>query len=89
MTRHPFQPEPVEGAARYWADGKNVIMRADGHSSCIQSYKSEEAACNGALRWQKKENAAVVKEAKRRARLGLPAYDEDFRPGYMQGRGAA
>ena len=91
MARHPFQPEPVEGAALYWADHKSVLMRADGHSSVIQTCKSAEAACNAALRWQKKENAAVLKEAKRLKKLGIAKLSDDgsYPPGYMQGRGAA
>lgn len=67
--RHPYQPDPVPGAARYFASGKDVFMVADDYTSCIQTYRSEEAACNGALSWQKKENAIVTREAKRVARL--------------------
>lgn len=66
MARHPFQPDPIPGAATYWADHKNVVMKdTEGSLSVIQTCKTEEAACNAALRWQKKENAAVLREAKR------------------------
>ena len=92
MARHPSQPDPVEGAALYWADHKSVMMKStDGESSCIQTCKSDTAACNAALRWQKKENAAVTKEAARLRKLGVTKLSDDgsYPPGYMQQRGAA
>ena len=60
---------PRFGAARYWPSHRDVMMNADGYTSSIQQCRSEEAACNAALKWQKKENAAVTKEAKRLASL--------------------
>lgn len=69
MTRHPFQPDPVAGAASYWSDTENVMMKdTEGYVSCIQVCRTSEAACNAALRWQKKENAIVLREAKKLAR---------------------
>lgn len=93
MMRHPSQPDPVPGAALYWAAGSQVLMKdTEGHVSCIQACRTEEAAVNAALRWQKKENAVVTKENKRRAKAGEPLLGSpapEYKIGYMQGRGAA
>ena len=70
MARHPLQPDPVPGAATYWADHTSVVMKCtEGYTSVIETKRTAEAACNAALRWQKRENAAVTKEAKRLASL--------------------
>lgn len=65
MARLPSQPEPVKGAAYYYAEGNDVYMVADGFTSCVQSYRSEGTALDGAKKWQEKENKAVTKEYKR------------------------
>lgn len=68
--RNPTQPEPVAGAALYWAEGTEVLMRCtDGYTSCIDTARNKFTAANKAEKWQRKENAAVTKEAKRVAKL--------------------
>lgn len=62
----PCQPDPVDGAAYYWADGNKIIMRDNqGYISCIDSKSKPGAALDCAKAWQIKENKAVTKEAKR------------------------
>ncbi len=62
--------EPVPGAAKYVATYYNavVMIEADGTKSDIQQCKSSAAAYAAADRWQRKENAAVTREAKRLAK---------------------
>lgn len=68
--RTPTHPEPVAGAALYWAEGTEVMMRCtDGYTSCIDTGKNAITAANKAEKWQRKENAVVTKEAKRVAKL--------------------
>lgn len=69
MAKLSSQPAPIVGAAYYYAQGNSVYMVADGYTSCIQNYRSEGTALDGAKRWQEKENNAVAKEAKRLATL--------------------
>lgn len=62
MPTLPTQPEPIPGAARYWADGKDVFMRCtDGYVSCIDTKRTEGTALDAAKKWQEKENATVAK----------------------------
>ena len=64
METKLIKVEPVKGAARYVAFGKEIWMiEPGGHESCIDTRKSEEVAKKEAIRWQKKENRAVLKAA--------------------------
>jgi hypothetical protein len=72
MTKHPEKdlkpsdiPEPVHGAARYKAErcqtgGFNVIMISTEGRDVIDHKSSEQAALRVAIRFQKRENAAVA-----------------------------
>ena len=65
--------KPIEGAASYFAayeqqSGKPYVwMQVPGEdfASIIEPAKTIESARAKALRWQKKENAAVKKSAKK------------------------
>ena len=68
MATLTSQPQPVQGAARYWANGKDIMMRCcDGYVSCIATAKTEGTALDSAKAWQEKENKVVTNEAKRLA----------------------
>ena len=68
--RTPTHPAPVTGAALYWAEGDEVLMKCtEGYTSVIDKARTAEAAAKKAERWQRKENSAVEKEAKRVAKL--------------------
>lgn len=65
MNTLPTHPQPVPGAARYWAEGRDVMMRCtDGYVSCIQTRRTEGQALDSAKAWQEKENKTVAKHAK-------------------------
>ena len=93
MARHPLHPLPVPGAATYWAEKTAVMMgNTDGYTSIIDSKRTHSAAASSAMRWQKRENAAVTTENKRRLKNGLLLIGSpkpEYWIGYMQGRGAA
>ena len=58
--------KPVPGAASYWAEHTEVLMRCtSGYLSAIQTCRSHEMAIKAAERWQKKENAAVTRANKK------------------------
>ncbi len=53
---------PVKGAAVYEAFGKEVWMTdTDGNSSMIDMKKDYESAKKAAIKWQIKENKAILK----------------------------
>ena len=59
--------EPVAGAARYVAFMKGVWMFEENkltEGTLIQSCTNQERAEKAAVKWQQKENAAVIKEKK-------------------------
>lgn len=66
-------PSPVPGAAKYWPGLRkltdatiDVLMLPYGgsHWSCVDTGRNEQAAIRLAIRWQKRENAAVTKAKK-------------------------
>ncbi len=60
--------EPVEGAVKYVAFMKGVWMFKEGdltEGTLIQSCTNQERAEKAAIKWQQKENAAVIKEKKK------------------------
>lgn len=60
--RLPDHPEPVTGAAVYWADHNDVLMRDnEGHTSVIDCKRSGLSAAKAAKAWQIKENKIVTK----------------------------
>lgn len=53
---------PVKGSAVYYRDGLNVCMEdTEGYCSTIQICKTIESADRAVMRWQAKENKAVLK----------------------------
>lgn len=80
MTKHPEKiltwadlPKPVPGAATYSVSPKQtqgfaVLMfaAADGYRSTIEHKQSQQAALRCAIRYQKRENAVMAREQKRR-----------------------
>lgn len=77
MTKHPAEtltfkdlPTPVAGAASYSISscptgGYDVVMfDTDAVRSTIEHKPNQQAALRSAIRWQKRENAAVTKAAK-------------------------
>lgn len=64
MQKLHSHPEAIPGAASYWAEGRNVVMRCtDGHASVIDTKRSEGTALDAAKAWQEKENKVVAKHA--------------------------
>lgn len=73
--RLPNHPDPVPGAALYYAENRNVIMKTnDGYPlSVIDVKRTAEAAAKSACAWQKRENAAVTRERKRQEKIAKTA----------------
>jgi hypothetical protein len=54
--------EAIQGAAKYVAVGKNIWMYPpDENGTIIDRKGSDEAAKKAAIKWQEKENKAVLK----------------------------
>lgn len=72
--RLPDHPKPVPGAALYYADRCSVMMKdTTGEYVEIDTRRSPEAAAISARAWQKRENAAVIREKKRQEKLAKTA----------------
>lgn len=60
-------PNPVPGAAQYWADGIDVLMKdTEGHVSVIDTKGTPRSASNAAKKWQIRENKVVASAAKKK-----------------------
>lgn len=76
MSNAFLKLEPIKGAAEYYAgtreDNKPCVWMKDteGHCSIIQNAKSLGDAQEKALKWQVKENYAVLKSQKKVIRKG-------------------
>lgn len=67
-------PAPVAGAAKYWPSPRRITDgRVDvemlpnpngGRWSFVETCRDEQSAIRCAIRWQKRENAAVTKARK-------------------------
>lgn len=54
----------LQGCAKYYADGRDVVMISDGFHSTIDMKSSPEAALKAAQAWQRKENRTWLKHLK-------------------------
>lgn len=51
----------LKGCAKYYADGKEVVMISDGFHNTIDRKASHESALKSAKAWQRKENRVWLK----------------------------
>jgi hypothetical protein len=68
-NRLQSHPKPIPGAARYHAEGVEVVMcDTDGNWSTIETCKTEGRALDRAKWWQEREHRVINNAAKQAAK---------------------